>query len=62
MTGRLNISSSTKEDAWHLICEGRYEAFSRAFTVPARLKEKEIKANMEHGVLKMEFPKDAKKS
>lgn len=62
VAGSLSTEKETKEDASHLICERRYGAFSRAFTVPAGLKQEEIKASMEHGVLKIEFPKQAKES
>ncbi|ORY73261.1 HSP20-like chaperone [Leucosporidium creatinivorum] len=62
ISGSLTTEKTTQEDASHLVCERRYGAFSRAITVPAGLKEHEIKASMEHGVLKIEFPKEAKES
>ncbi|ORY73238.1 major facilitator superfamily domain-containing protein [Leucosporidium creatinivorum] len=61
ISGSLLTEKTTQKDASHLVCERRYGALSRAITVPAGLKEHEIKASMEHGVLKIEFPKEANK-
>lgn len=62
ISGTIPHVKDIKEDATHLVTERRYGQFQRAITVPHGLKEDEIKAHMDHGLLKLEFPKEGKAS
>ncbi|GLB34860.1 putative small heat shock protein (HSP20) family protein [Lyophyllum shimeji] len=60
--GRLTVTAESKppEDLnkeGYAIRERRYGKFSRTLQVPPGIKEDQIKANMENGILKVEFPK-----
>jgi len=60
--GRLTVSGETKmssdrEESGYAIRERRYGKFSRTLQLPQGVKEDEIKAGMEHGVLSVTFPK-----
>jgi len=62
--GRLNISAESKissehEESGYAIRERRYGKFSRTLQLPQGIKEQEIKAGMENGVLSVTFPKNA---
>ncbi|ORY73243.1 HSP20-like chaperone [Leucosporidium creatinivorum] len=58
----LSISGTTAplkqftDDCTHVQRERSYSSFSRNLRVPSGLKDKEIKAAMENGVLRVEFP------
>ncbi|GJJ15344.1 hypothetical protein Clacol_009620 [Clathrus columnatus] len=59
---RLTVSgqSSLSEDldkGGYSVRERRYGKFSRTIPIPFGLKEADIKANMENGVLSIKFPK-----
>nr|GAT55334.1 predicted protein [Mycena chlorophos] len=60
--GRLRISAETKiseehEKDGYAVRERRYGKFSRTLQLPRGVKEEEIKASMENGVLTVTFPK-----
>ncbi|KAF6761104.1 small heat shock protein [Ephemerocybe angulata] len=60
--GRLTISaeskeSSEREESGYAVRERRYGKLSRTLQLPQGLKENEIKASMENGVLTVTFPK-----
>jgi len=62
--GRLTITAENKppEDLnkeGYAIRERRYGKFSRTLQVPTGIKEDQIKASMENGILKVQFPKSA---
>jgi len=59
----LTIKGETKEDhekeekgKYH-IRERRYGSFCRSISLPAAVKDKDIKANYQDGILKLELPK-----
>ncbi|KAF8077856.1 HSP20-like chaperone [Lyophyllum atratum] len=65
--GRLTISAENKppEDLkpdGYAIRERRYGKFSRTLQVPPGVKEDQIKATMDNGVLKLQFPKSVPES
>ncbi|KAF7310370.1 SHSP domain-containing protein [Mycena chlorophos] len=60
--GRLRISAETKISGEHekdgyAVRERRYGKFFRTLQLPRGVKEEEIKASMENGVLTVTFPK-----
>ncbi|KAJ3504176.1 hypothetical protein NMY22_g438 [Coprinellus aureogranulatus] len=62
--GRLTVSaeskvSSEREESGYAVRERRYGKISRTLQLPQGLKEDEIKASMENGVLTVTFPKSA---
>ncbi|ESK86456.1 small heat shock protein [Moniliophthora roreri MCA 2997] len=62
--GRLTIAGETKISGEHekdgyAVRERRYGKFSRTLRLPQGVKEEEIKASLENGVLTVTFPKAA---
>jgi len=62
LPGRLRISAESKiseehEQDGYAIRERRYGKYARTLQLPQGVKEEEIKANMENGVLTVTFPK-----
>ncbi|GLB42406.1 putative small heat shock protein (HSP20) family protein [Lyophyllum shimeji] len=62
--GRLTISAEAKmseehEESGYAVRERRFGKVSRALQLPQGVKEDEIKASMENGVLTVTFPKTA---
>ncbi|KAJ7784632.1 HSP20-like chaperone [Mycena metata] len=62
LPGRLRISAESKiseehEKDGYAIRERRYGKYARTLQLPQGVKEEEIKANMENGVLTVTFPK-----
>ncbi|KAF7316167.1 SHSP domain-containing protein [Mycena indigotica] len=62
--GRLRVSAESKiseehEEDGYAIRERRFGKFSRTLQLPHGVKEEEIKASMENGVLTVTFPKTA---
>ncbi|KAJ4479306.1 HSP20-like chaperone [Lentinula aciculospora] len=60
--GRLTVSGESKSSSEHnedgyAIRERRYGSFARALQLPRGVKDEEIKASMENGVLIVTFPK-----
>ncbi|KZV74174.1 HSP20-like chaperone [Peniophora sp. CONT] len=60
----LTISGETKSDEskeqdGYAVRERRFGRFSRSIPVPQGIKEEEIKANLENGVLNVTFPRSA---
>ncbi|KAJ7459793.1 small heat shock protein [Mycena latifolia] len=60
--GRLRVSAECKmsdehEKAGYAIRERRYGKYLRTLQIPQGVKEEEIKANMDNGVLTVTFPK-----
>ncbi|KAF9456973.1 HSP20-like chaperone [Collybia nuda] len=60
--GRLSVSGETKisndhEESGYAVRERRFGKFSRTLELPQGVKNEEIKASMEHGVLSITFPK-----
>jgi len=60
----LTVSGETKETTQHTeegysLRERRYGKFSRSLSLPQGVKNEDIKANMDNGVLKVTFPKSA---
>ncbi|KAJ3722559.1 HSP20-like chaperone [Lentinula raphanica] len=61
VSGESKISSERNEDGY-AIRERRYGSFARALQLPRGVKEEEIKASMENGVLTVTFPKSTKEA
>ncbi|MEY4594094.1 MAG: hypothetical protein RIQ47_504 [Bacteroidota bacterium] len=64
VNGVLTISSEKKsekevKDKNYTRKEYNYSSFSRSFTLPENVKEDEVKANYENGVLKLNIAKEA---
>ncbi|GLB42415.1 putative small heat shock protein (HSP20) family protein [Lyophyllum shimeji] len=62
--GRLTVSGEAKisdehEENGYAVRERRFGKFSRTLQLPQGVKENEIKASMENGVLTVTFPKTA---
>ncbi|KAG5635846.1 hypothetical protein H0H81_009875 [Sphagnurus paluster] len=62
--GRLTVSAETKiseehEKDGYAVRERRFGKMSRTLQLPQGVKDEEIKASMENGVLKVTFPKTA---
>ncbi|PPQ71375.1 hypothetical protein CVT26_006277 [Gymnopilus dilepis] len=62
--GRLTVSAETKQSSEHdengyAVRERRFGKFSRTLQLPQGVKDEEIKAAMENGVLTVTFPKTA---
>ncbi|PPQ79757.1 hypothetical protein CVT26_012310, partial [Gymnopilus dilepis] len=62
--GRLTVSAETKQSSEHdengyAVRERRFGKFSRTLQLPQGVKDEEIKASMENGVLTVTFPKTA---
>ncbi|GLB42422.1 putative small heat shock protein (HSP20) family protein [Lyophyllum shimeji] len=60
--GRLTVSGETKvseehEENGYAVRERRFGKFSRTLQLPPGVKENEIKASMENGILTVTFPK-----
>ncbi|KAJ3786562.1 HSP20-like chaperone [Lentinula aff. detonsa] len=59
VSGESKISSERNEDGY-AIRERRYGSFARALQLPRGVKDEEIKASMDNGVLTVTFPKSTK--
>lgn len=57
-----HVKESQSEGSQYKSCERYYGSFSRTIAVPPGLKETEIKASMEDGLLKVTFPKAVQES
>jgi HSP20 family protein len=62
--GRLSISGETageteREREGYAVRERRFGKFSRSLQLPRGVKEEEIKATMDNGILKVTFPRSA---
>ncbi|TFK63407.1 small heat shock protein [Pluteus cervinus] len=62
--GRLSVSAESKissehEEKGYAVRERRFGKISRTLQLPQGVKEEEIKASMENGVLTVTFPKSA---
>ncbi|TFK69561.1 HSP20-like chaperone [Pluteus cervinus] len=62
--GRLSVSAESKissehEEKGYAVRERRYGKVSRTLQLPQGVKDEEIKASMENGVLTVTFPKSA---
>ncbi|KAF9484278.1 small heat shock protein [Pholiota conissans] len=60
--GRLTVSAETKEaedvnESEYAVRERRFGKYSRTLQLPQGVKDEEIKASMENGVLNITFPK-----
>jgi HSP20 family protein len=60
--GRLTVSAESKQSSEHeedgyALRERRYGKLSRTLQLPRGVKEEEVKASLEHGVLTITFPK-----
>ena len=58
VSGESRISSEHNENGY-AVRERRFGKFSRSIPVPQGIKEEEIKASLENGVLSMSFPRTA---
>ena len=56
VSGKMQKDSEVKEENFYR-CERSYGEFSRSFTIPDGIKEKDLKASYKDGVLKVTFPK-----
>ncbi|KAJ3808403.1 HSP20-like chaperone [Lentinula aff. lateritia] len=56
VSGESKVSSEHNEDGY-AVRERRYGSFARALQLPRGVKDEEIKASMENGVLTVTFPK-----
>ncbi|KAI0062733.1 HSP20-like chaperone [Artomyces pyxidatus] len=61
VSGESKAESERSEDGW-AVRERRYGRFSRSVPLPQGIKNEEIKASMENGVLSVTFPKSAPES
>ncbi|KAJ3506468.1 hypothetical protein NMY22_g17240 [Coprinellus aureogranulatus] len=62
--GRLTVSAESKmssehEESGYAVRERRFGKFSRTLQLPQGVKDEEIKASMDNGVLTVTFPKSA---
>ena len=57
-----HVTESQSDDSSYKIQERSYGSFARSIAVPPGLKESEIKATLEEGLLKVTMPKRAKDS
>ncbi|KAF9456977.1 small heat shock protein [Collybia nuda] len=62
--GRLSVSGENKlsmdhEESGYAVRERKWGKFVRALVLPQGIKDKDIKASMENGVLSVTFPKSA---
>ncbi|KAF8077858.1 HSP20-like chaperone [Lyophyllum atratum] len=62
--GRLTVTGESKKEEdkdenGYAVRERRYGKFSRTLQLPEGVKEDQIKANMDNGVLKVTFPKSS---
>jgi HSP20 family protein len=60
--GRLSITGESKaeterEQSGYAVRERRFGKFARTLQLPQGVKEEEIKANLENGVLSVSFPR-----
>lgn len=56
VSGERKFDKDEKEENFHRV-ERRYGSFTRSFTVPTTLSTEDIKADYEHGVLKIRLAK-----
>jgi len=56
VSGKMQKDNEVKEENYYR-CERSYGEFSRSFTIPDGIKEKDLKATYKDGVLKVTFPK-----
>ena len=56
VSGETKIDE-TKEQNGYAVRERRFGKFSRSIPLPQGIKEEEIKASLEHGVLNVSFPR-----
>ncbi|KAJ7196090.1 HSP20-like chaperone [Mycena pura] len=62
LPGRLRVSAESNmseehDKEGHVIRERRFGKYARTFQIPQGVKDEEIKASMENGVLTVTFPK-----
>ena len=56
LKGERKFEKETKEENYHRI-ERAYGGFSRAFSIPATVDEEKIRADYQHGILRIALPK-----
>jgi HSP20 family protein len=56
VSGKMQKDNEVKKENYYR-CERSYGEFSRSFTLPDGIKEKDLKASFKDGVLKVTFPK-----
>ncbi|KAJ3551312.1 hypothetical protein NM688_g4776 [Phlebia brevispora] len=56
VSGEAKVSSDREESGWQ-VQERRYGKFSRCIAMPQGVKEKDIHAHMDNGILSVTFPK-----
>lgn len=56
VSGKMQKDNEVKEENYYR-CERSYGEFSRSFTLPDGIKEKDLNASYKDGVLKVMFPK-----
>ncbi len=56
VSGKVKKDEEINEDNYYR-CERSYGEFSRSFTLPEGLKEKDLNASYKDGILKISFPK-----
>lgn len=56
VSGKIEKDDEVKEDNYYR-CERSYGEFSRSFTLPDGLKEKDLNAAYKDGILNISFPK-----
>lgn len=59
ISGEKKHEKKEEGETWRR-CERTYGKFERSLSVPEGVTEKDIRANYDNGVLKVEFPKPAK--
>ncbi|KXN86919.1 Heat shock protein 16 [Leucoagaricus sp. SymC.cos] len=61
VSGESKMSKEYDEHGW-AVCERRFGKFSRTLQLPQGVKDNQIKANMDNGVLTVTFPKASEES
>lgn len=61
ISGERKWEQEDKEKTYHRV-ESQYGSFVRSFTLPDEVKEDEIEANYDNGILRVKLPKDEKKT
>ena len=56
IAGERKFEKETKGEEYHRL-ERTYGNFSRSFTLPTGVRTEKVEANFEHGVLRLDLPK-----
>jgi HSP20 family protein len=59
ISGQKHLEEKSDKDVFHRM-ERKFGTFSRTFQTPVGLKEKDVKAKLDNGILEVSFPKTTK--